>query len=83
MLLRFAQARLGKLPTQLAFEQIDAPMIAAMLAVLKLGYSYIPLDPQQAINSLTQKITDTGAALIISDEHYQEIANKLSLTIPC
>jgi site-specific recombinase XerD len=31
LLLHFAQARLGKRPTQLAFEQIDAPMIGAFL----------------------------------------------------
>ena len=31
LLLRFAQTRLGKAPTQLAFEQIDAPLIAAFL----------------------------------------------------
>lgn len=31
LLLRFTQARLGKPPTQLAFEQIDAPLIAAFL----------------------------------------------------
>lgn len=31
LLLRFAQGRLGKLPMQLAFEQIDAPLIAAFL----------------------------------------------------
>lgn len=31
LLLRFAQGRLGKSPTQLAFEQIDAPLITAFL----------------------------------------------------
>lgn len=31
LLLRFAQARTGKPPSQLAFEQIDAPLIAAFL----------------------------------------------------
>ena len=31
LLLHFAQARLGKRPSQLAFEQIDAPLIAAFL----------------------------------------------------
>lgn len=31
LLLRFAQARLAKPPSQLAFEQIDAPLIAAFL----------------------------------------------------
>ncbi len=31
LLLRFAQARLGKSPTQLTFEQVDAPLITAFL----------------------------------------------------
>lgn len=31
LLLRFAQTQLGKPPTQLAFEQVDAPLIAAFL----------------------------------------------------
>lgn len=31
LLLRFAQGRLGKSPTQLAFEQLDAPLITAFL----------------------------------------------------
>jgi len=31
LLLRFAQAKLGQAPTQLVFEQIDAPLIAAFL----------------------------------------------------
>jgi site-specific recombinase XerD len=31
LMLRFAQGRLGKSPTQLAFEQIDAPLIVAFL----------------------------------------------------
>jgi len=37
LLLHFAQARLGKPPTQLAFEQIDAPLIAAFLDDLENG----------------------------------------------
>jgi len=37
LLLHFAQARLGKPPTQLAFEQIDAPLIAAFLDELENG----------------------------------------------
>jgi integrase/recombinase XerD len=31
LLLRFAQGQLGKAPTQLAFEQVDAPLIASFL----------------------------------------------------
>lgn len=35
LLLHFAQSRLGKAPNQLAFEQIDAPLIAAFLQNLE------------------------------------------------
>lgn len=35
LLLRFAQARIGKSPSELAFEQIDAPLIAAFLDELE------------------------------------------------
>lgn len=31
LLLRFAQGQLGKAPTQLAFEQVDAPLIVSFL----------------------------------------------------
>ena len=37
LLLRFAQARVGKPPSQLAFEQIDAPLIAAFLEDMENG----------------------------------------------
>lgn len=37
LFLRFAQTRLGKPPMQLAFEQIDAPLIAAFLDGLENG----------------------------------------------
>jgi site-specific recombinase XerD len=37
LLLHFAQARLGKPPSQWAFEQIDAPLIAAFLNELESG----------------------------------------------
>lgn len=37
LLLHFAELRLGKSPTQLAFEQIDAPLIAAFLDDLQKG----------------------------------------------
>lgn len=37
LLLRFAQVRVGKPPSQLAFEQIDAPLIAAFLEDMENG----------------------------------------------
>ncbi len=39
LLLRFAQARIGKAPSELAFEQIDAPLIAAFLDDLEQSRS--------------------------------------------
>jgi site-specific recombinase XerD len=42
LLLHFAQARLGKPPTQLAFEQLDASLIAAFLADLQKGRGISP-----------------------------------------
>jgi site-specific recombinase XerD len=41
-LLHFAQARLSKSPTQLAFEQLDAPLIAAFLDDLQQGRGITP-----------------------------------------
>jgi site-specific recombinase XerD len=42
LLLHFAQARLGKPPTQLAFDQLDAPLIAAFLEDLQKGRDISP-----------------------------------------
>lgn len=42
LLLRFAQTRLGKPPMQLAFEQINAPLIAAFLDDLEQGRKIVP-----------------------------------------
>ena len=42
LLLHFAQARLGKPPTQLAFDQLDAPLIAAFLEDLQKARGISP-----------------------------------------
>jgi site-specific recombinase XerD len=42
LLLHFAQARLGKPPTRLAFEQLDAPLIAAFLEDQQKGRGISP-----------------------------------------
>jgi len=42
LLLQFAQVRLGKPPTRLAFEQLDAPLIAAFLEDLEKGRGISP-----------------------------------------
>jgi amino acid adenylation domain-containing protein len=45
----------------------DAPMIAALLGVLKVGKVYVPLDPTHPGGRATQILEDAQASLIITD----------------
>lgn len=60
----------------------DAPMIAAMLATLKLGYYYIPLDSKQPLQILIEKINTVDAALILTDEYCMGVAKECSQLHP-
>jgi amino acid adenylation domain-containing protein len=44
-------------------------MVAAMLAVLKTGAAYLPLDPAFPTSRLTFMVEDSGLALVISQAH--------------
>ena len=46
----------------------DAPMIAAMLAVLKAGKGFVPLDPSFPQARLTYLAEDAQATLIVTDQ---------------
>jgi amino acid adenylation domain-containing protein len=45
----------------------SAEMIAAILAVLKAGAAYVPLDPSHPAERLAETLADSGAALLITD----------------
>ncbi|MEA2491913.1 MAG: hypothetical protein QOH21_3705, partial [Acidobacteriota bacterium] len=46
-----------------------AEMVVAVLAVLKSGAAYLPLDPSYPPDRIAFMIEDTGAALIVTQEH--------------
>lgn len=46
-------------------------MLITLLAVLKTGAAYLPLDPAYPIDRLTFMLTDSAAAMLITQEKYQ------------
>ena len=61
----------------LLFEH-DAPVIAAMLGVLKAGKIYLPLDPSYPPARLTALLDDAGAGLIVTDSNDLALAEELA-----
>jgi amino acid adenylation domain-containing protein len=61
----------------LLFEH-DAPMIAAMLAVLRAGKTYVPLDPNHPIERLTQIIEHSQAGAILTNNKNLELGGELA-----
>ena len=53
-------------------------MIVAMLATLKTGAAYLPLDPTYPRDRLAYMLNDTGAKMIISKQNLQEKADFLN-----
>ncbi|HSF41121.1 MAG TPA: amino acid adenylation domain-containing protein, partial [Thermoanaerobaculia bacterium] len=49
-------------------------MIAALLAILKAGAAYVPLDPRQPADRLAGMITDAGAAVVLT---HTRVASRL------
>jgi amino acid adenylation domain-containing protein len=63
-------------PVALLFEQ-GVQLIYAILAVLKAGKIYVPLDPLDSRQRLNFMLQDSGAALILSDGRNYELAGAL------
>jgi amino acid adenylation domain-containing protein len=55
-----------------------APLIAAILAVLKAGKIYLALDPSDAIERLSAMLSDSCARLLIADQKNAGIAGSLA-----
>src|ERR1051325_8069703 len=56
-------------------------MIVSMLAVLKAGGAYVPLDPQYPEERLAFMIDDTGARVVITQEHLRRRLNDRALNL--
>ena len=82
---RIAQALLGQRgvgpePVALLFET-GPSMIAAMLAVLKAGKFYVPLDIALPTSRLELILTDSQAQLILSDRHHLQASGLKPATL--
>ncbi|MFY9553418.1 MAG: non-ribosomal peptide synthetase, partial [Blastocatellia bacterium] len=53
----------------------DAPMIAALLGVLKTGNSYVPLDPSNPNQRIAYILEDSQARAVITDDVNFELAS--------
>jgi amino acid adenylation domain-containing protein len=58
-----------------------APFIAALLATLKTGHYYVPLNPSNPVEANRQVLRDAEACLILTDSDYAEIATRTGETI--
>jgi len=56
-------------------------MIIAMLAVLKAGAAYLPLDPRQPVERLQGILTQAQAAVLLLDSPAMQIAASLDLPV--
>ena len=58
-------------------------MVVAILAVLKSGAAYLPLDPAHPTERLRAMLTDSGALLLVcEDAHAQTLAGIAPLVLP-
>ena len=75
-----AQRGVGEDRIALLFDH-DAPMIAAMLGVLKAGKTYVPLDPAYPRARTEYMLADSQAAAILTNKQNLALAQELA-TIP-
>ena len=80
---RVAQAILARHGTGLASVAVllehDAPVIAAMLGVLKAGKICVPLDPQAPPERLRDLLSDAQATLLVTDETHRAVTGALGV----
>lgn len=61
----------------LLYEQ-GAPVIVAILAVLKAGKTYVPIDPTYPPARLVELLEDAQAGLILTDHRHHAVAEQLA-----
>ncbi|MDI5965002.1 amino acid adenylation domain-containing protein [Streptantibioticus silvisoli] len=44
-------------------------MVAALLGILRAGAAYVPLDPEYPVGRLRYVLSDTGATVLLTEEH--------------
>jgi amino acid adenylation domain-containing protein len=66
----------GGEPVTLCLEQ-GAPLVAAILGVLKAGTSYVPLNPAFPIPRLAEIVAETGTSLIVASRATLTLASRV------
>jgi amino acid adenylation domain-containing protein len=56
------------------FLRSDAPMVAALLGILKAGKMYVPLDPSHPVERNAAILAETEAASVVTDGRHLELA---------
>ncbi|WP_327350867.1 non-ribosomal peptide synthetase [Streptomyces sp. NBC_01304] len=56
------------------YQDRSLAFVTAMLAVLKCGASYVPLDPRQSAERLRWIVEDTGVGIVLTDRDPDEVA---------
>ena len=60
----------------------SSSLIITLLAILKAGGNYLPLDPLYPAQRLQFFLQDANAALLICDDHTRDFAHGLDTTLP-
>ena len=60
----------------------DAPVVAAMIGVLKAGKIYVPLDASYPRERLDYMLEDSEASLLLTDQVNRSMADALSQNVP-
>jgi amino acid adenylation domain-containing protein len=61
----------------LLFDQ-GVPVLVAVLAVLKLGKAYVPLDPTSPSARLSELLADAEAGLVLTDDRHYALGEQLA-----
>jgi polyketide synthase PksJ len=56
----------------------DAPMVTALMGVLKAGGYYVPLDPGYPVGRLTYMLKDAAVSTLLTDRRHMELARSLT-----
>jgi len=57
------------------------PLVVGLLGILKAGGAYLPLDPAYPTARLQQMITDSGAALVLSESQHGKTLINIDATV--
>jgi amino acid adenylation domain-containing protein len=73
-----AAARRGSHHPVAVLLEHDAPLVVAILGVLKSGAAYVPLDPAHDPERLARTLADSGARVVVAEPRTAQLACRLS-----